>query len=426
MARLARALKKLGHEVLLIGYAGGLGHLRGYAAFDRMLSAGFHRVRELGEPEDSAGIWYDPGAMASDKIWRDKDFSLHVDLLFIDAVYRFLPYWAVSQRIPCKRFFCGVPAAGPDPLPSDCYMVPGKGSLLLPVKKLLLEAQRTPQDRDRFRREMTFISDVCLRHNLRMPVRAAGTFYLSEPPGGSVAPIIPMLDFKGSASSVYPLGTLLPRECDADWDRAWFPLKGQTPERPTIVVSFGTTGLVSEKEKTWFKKLCVGLAHRFRRPLIVVAGASGCELPELDNLISFEWVSLWEMLSYGRNAILVSHGGMNSYRDAVCSGTPIVVIPQRYDQFAVAARVDALGFGISIRRRQPAIGRVCSAIDCVVSNPIFKSNCRLAKAEALDVDEEEKIRKLLDEMRPSVALRTIVATKTKATGSAIGPLRASA
>ncbi|MEJ2860207.1 glycosyltransferase [Actinomycetospora flava] len=80
--------------------------------------------------------------------------------------------------------------------------------------------------------------------------------------------------------------------------------------------------------------------------------------PPADHVHVLDWVPQPLLLSCAD--LLVTHGGYNSIREAVRTGTPMVVLPQFGDQEANADRVGALGLG---RRSGPDdVTATCAAV----------------------------------------------------------------
>jgi hypothetical protein len=80
--------------------------------------------------------------------------------------------------------------------------------------------------------------------------------------------------------------------------------------------------------------------------------------------------------------VFLTHGGQNSFMEAVSSGTPVVVCPGFSDQVTNSQKAVALGIGLKVDRPVPAAGNeaaavqqyresVCQALLQVVSKPNF-------------------------------------------------------
>ena len=69
------------------------------------------------------------------------------------------------------------------------------------------------------------------------------------------------------------------------------------------------------------------------------------DLPE--NVIGVRFAPQVELLK--RASMMVCHGGLNSLKEAILLGVPLVVVPMFYDHFGYAARVEYHGLGRRVR-----------------------------------------------------------------------------
>jgi hypothetical protein len=132
------------------------------------------------------------------------------------------------------------------------------------------------------------------------------------------------------------------------------------PRRPTgsgspvVYLSFGTEVMVNmfsvqEDTREGVRRCLAGLARRWRsRDVEVVFATQGnpvlAEYPA--NWSVYGKVDQQEMLS--RADVFVTHGGSNSFHEAVLSRVPMVVVPFFGDQALIASRVEELGMGIQL------------------------------------------------------------------------------
>lgn len=86
----------------------------------------------------------------------------------------------------------------------------------------------------------------------------------------------------------------------------------------------------------------------------VVAGVLPPQLPILD-----------------RAAVFVTHGGMNSVHEALWRGVPMVLFPQAADQPVVAARIQRLGAGLTLRGSAPGIDEIGAAAERIRIDPSY-------------------------------------------------------
>lgn len=96
------------------------------------------------------------------------------------------------------------------------------------------------------------------------------------------------------------------------------------------------------------------------------------EIPS--NFMVFNYVPQLEVLQQAD--VFITHGGMNSSSEGLYFGVPLVVIPVAGDQPIVAKRVEELGAGIQLDRRQLTADQLRAAAERVLHNPSFAENSR--------------------------------------------------
>ena len=73
---------------------------------------------------------------------------------------------------------------------------------------------------------------------------------------------------------------------------------------------------------------------------------------------------------------MISHGGLGSVAAALAHGVPLVCVPGTgADQPAVAARVEALGAGMTVNRQAPS-GELRDAASHVLATAAFRAAAR--------------------------------------------------
>merc|ERR1719277_1777681 len=135
-----------------------------------------------------------------------------------------------------------------------------------------------------------------------------------------------------------------------------------------------------------------GAAESAAGPLIVLsagphpASLEGLEVPP--NAICRKSVPQADVLSAGVDVFL-THGGQNSFMEALSNATPLVVCPGDFDQPINARKAVAIGVGLKVDRPDPDQGSqqaasaqysedVCQALRTVVAEPAFKAEASRA------------------------------------------------
>jgi vancomycin aglycone glucosyltransferase len=75
---------------------------------------------------------------------------------------------------------------------------------------------------------------------------------------------------------------------------------------------------------------------------------------------------------FPRVAAVVHHGGAGTTTAAACAGVPQVVIPQMYDQYYWAGRVQALGIGTAHAPGAPTAESLMRALECALEPDVEK------------------------------------------------------
>ena len=71
----------------------------------------------------------------------------------------------------------------------------------------------------------------------------------------------------------------------------------------------------------------------------------------------------------------ICHGGMNSVNEALSFAVPLLIVPQRSDQFLVAERIKELGLGCTLQMKRVTPSRLFYAAQEIFHNKTFKDNC---------------------------------------------------
>jgi MGT family glycosyltransferase len=82
-----------------------------------------------------------------------------------------------------------------------------------------------------------------------------------------------------------------------------------------------------------------------------------------------------------RCALLVSHGGFNSVKEALAEGVPLVIVPIAGDQPYCARRCQALGVGRVIWPAERTAGVIRAAARTVLGDPSYREHARRMRDE---------------------------------------------
>ncbi len=85
-----------------------------------------------------------------------------------------------------------------------------------------------------------------------------------------------------------------------------------------------------------------------------------------------------------RAALFITHGGMNSANEGLLYGVPLLVVPQRGDQYMVAGRVAELGAGLPLFPHEVTPERLQGMVAHMLATPSFQQQAQLAGAALRD------------------------------------------
>jgi hypothetical protein len=336
--RLARELSKLNHQVHLVGsdvLTVGRGHSEAWKGQVRRYGLGerqhLHRDRKV--PFHS---WL-----------RQVIAQAQLDVLIVDAVWQAIAYaLADLPRIVTVVHHAGLPDFRTCDMPTWHFVHPEH------PRETLEAARRRNEEL-----ECTGpgVRRLLLSLNSELPANspdarfAFGCGEFEALPAIRAMSLCPAVEFPAERGRIEYLGSLLPEPDDKDWQPP--PMAAMQPSQPLIACVFGTTGLQTRGEYQWLLDCSRKLAQEFSYCQVITV------IPERmrgrwplrrlpSNLLLLPWIPLWELL-VGRNSakVLVTTPGVGAFRDAVASGTPVVAIPRRADQFGAAARTEYFGLG---------------------------------------------------------------------------------
>lgn len=177
-------------------------------------------------------------------------------------------------------------------------------------------------------------------------------------------------------------------------DHASFPWQALPAERPLVYCSFGSH--VARNAERGFR---VGqlfravMALAARRPaftFLVVTGrvVSAADFEALpDNVVLVERAPQLEVLA--RASLVITHGGLNTLKECIYYGVPMIVIPFLHDQPGNAARVEYHGLGLRCQRREVSADRLVELVDRVTATPSFGERVRAMSALFRELEARE-------------------------------------
>ncbi|MBU3189643.1 glycosyl transferase [Clostridium bowmanii] len=101
-----------------------------------------------------------------------------------------------------------------------------------------------------------------------------------------------------------------------------------------------------------------------------------------DNFLVYQVVPQLDVLK--RTNVFITHGGMNSANEAIYYGVPVITIPQFADQPAVARRLEELGLGIVIDKKNVSVETLKKALNDVLNNSMYKENMKIMSEDMIN------------------------------------------
>lgn len=162
-------------------------------------------------------------------------------------------------------------------------------------------------------------------------------------------------------------------------DPASFPFDGPGP--PLVYLSLGTT--FNDAPDVYRHAIRASEGQPWRLLISTGGAPAGAFGPLPDSVAIAPFVPQLRVLE--RAAVFVTHGGMNSATEAQYFGVPMVVLPQRGDQYLVGARVAELGAGVALAPPDVSAGALRARVAAVLAEAPFReaaARLRAAMREA--------------------------------------------
>jgi MGT family glycosyltransferase len=140
---------------------------------------------------------------------------------------------------------------------------------------------------------------------------------------------------------------------------------------PLVYISLGTTFNAAPE----FYRACVEAFGGTPWQIVLSTGGADPELPTIPaNCMIRRFVPQLKLLE--RASVFITHGGMNSANEGLWQGVPLVVVPQRGDQYLVAGRVAELGAGRCVLPQNATAERLRECVSAMIRQPQFAANAK--------------------------------------------------
>jgi zeaxanthin glucosyltransferase len=139
-------------------------------------------------------------------------------------------------------------------------------------------------------------------------------------------------------------------------------------------------------------------AAELRRDWQFVVATAGSLLPHGRHVITMDEVPQLEVLQ--RTAVMITHGGSKSVKEAISHGVPLVVFPAKWDQFANANRVKHHGLGRIGDFYSPSVPHLIQMIDGVLKDSKVRRSCTAMSDLFNAAEREGRAVRLIEQFLP--------------------------
>ncbi|WP_426751171.1 glycosyltransferase [Myxococcus sp. Y35] len=234
--------------------------------------------------------------------------------------------------------------------------------------------------------------------HMRAPVRAFYRRYPDAVPGDfhahlqigphlrvpTLVTCTPGFDFRRATSDHHYLGPCVDRE------RSEPPLPAELADddAPLILCSLGSHGDRVRRFHAFFQAVIDAVARRPRWRLLMAVGgqvATDAFGPLPPNVTVMERVP--QLTALKRASVMITHGGLNSIKECICLGVPMIAYPLVFDQPGNAARIAHHGLGLRGNIEKPSAERIGAQLDEVLGNPSYRTRVQALQRDFLDADD---------------------------------------
>uniref|UniRef100_A0AC35UCL5 Glucuronosyltransferase n=1 Tax=Rhabditophanes sp. KR3021 TaxID=114890 RepID=A0AC35UCL5_9BILA len=153
----------------------------------------------------------------------------------------------------------------------------------------------------------------------------------------------------------------------------------------TIYVAFGSQmpwkGMPKEKIQVFIDTFAS--FERYRFVWSIQIDLNEYKVPS--NLLAVKWVQQMELLSHPKTLIYINHGGLKSFREGICTETPMIVIPFYLDQRSNAVTGQNLKIAERVVKTNLTLVAISDKISQLINNHQTYST-QIAKVKSFIID----------------------------------------
>ncbi len=156
-------------------------------------------------------------------------------------------------------------------------------------------------------------------------------------------------------------------------------------DKSVIYISLGT---LHNKNSDFYRKCLKAFSNK--KYYIVISVGFKTNLDEFKNIpknfLIMQSVPQQKLLGYVD--LFITHAGMNSVNEAICSGVPMLLLPHHLEQEMIARRVEEMGLGLKMNIKNISPEKLYKYSSQLISDSNFKNQALKFKAI---FESEEKI-----------------------------------
>jgi len=150
-----------------------------------------------------------------------------------------------------------------------------------------------------------------------------------------------------------------------------------------------THGTGNFQAAAYFRDACAAVARRGLRAILLTPHRDQVPADLPPSVLWQDYVPLRRLLP--RVAALAHHGGIGTTAESLRAGTPQLVVPLAHDQFDNAARVRALGVGVSLRADRVNAARLADRLMQLTDSAAVAAQCRAVSARFAGNDPMQSV-----------------------------------
>ncbi len=139
---------------------------------------------------------------------------------------------------------------------------------------------------------------------------------------------------------------------------------------PPLVFALGSSAVHIAGD---FFSVSAAIARKLKRRAVLVCGALDDAVKGIaqgDDLFIVNYVAYDKLFPHA--SVIVHQGGIGTLAQSLCAQKPILVVPFGFDQFDNGERIEKLGLGKNIRRKNYTVSKAAPLIEALANNASYK------------------------------------------------------